>query len=436
MKILDSQPLTNRFLAAYASGGESEPEEMQHLIERLITGIIIIENPSPNKVHAELVQGESQTTFYREIHRLAGRMPEYFNSFIRNIQTDPHLRMKKTGVISIDEHIIPHSSPEMEGVAPFYSTTKRSIENGLSMIMAHYYTKGLEYPVSFEGYRREDELEKWGKSDQFREKNEIVRGMIEKLTALENAPDLCLIDSFFMTKENSATLQSCGKSYISRPKRSWKGSIGRRPRMDLGEWYESIPREEFVETNVKNPKMGTTKIYKTAVRDIYFSGIGTHRVVFINCDKETPAPEVIEHHAEVTTTPSLRKFRVFITNELTWSAAEILSLYALRWTIETCFRDMNQHLGLQGCKWRQLQGQYCFIALTLLSYLFLQWAKKNGAFSRYGVKTRTLGQLKTTFSHYCEEQFSLWLGNLCKRCETCPVSNWIFAHLYGGGTGE
>ncbi len=38
-----------------------------------------------------------------------------------------------------------------------------------------------------------------------------------------------------MTKENVKLLQGLEKSYISRPKRNWKGSIGRRPKMDLSD---------------------------------------------------------------------------------------------------------------------------------------------------------------------------------------------------------
>ena len=45
-------------------------------------------------------------------------------------------------------------------------------------------------------------------------------------------------------------------------------------------------------------------------------------------------------------------FRVFVTNEVTWDAATILGYYALRWTIETSYRDLSQDLNLHGCVFR------------------------------------------------------------------------------------
>lgn len=433
MKLFDSQPLTNRFLASFMDNWESEPKTTQSLIEQLITGTILLEKPSPHKIHQALLQGDSQSTFYREIHGIAAKMPTVFDHIIENIQSDPQLALKKTGIIAIDEHIIPHSSDQIEGVAKFYSTTKQDLELGLSLIVGHYYHRNIEYPIAFQGYRRKEEMQKWGSTETFQEKNEIARNMIGRLGGLPESPGLFLMDSYFMTKENVALLKQLEKSYISRPKRSWVGSIGRQPKRNLAEWFETIPKAEFVPTVVKNPKTGRTKTYNTAVRDIYFSQIGTQRVVFIDCTEDLAEYDVIEQHAEVESSPSKRNFRVFITNELTWSATEILSLYALRWTVETGFRDMSQNLGFHGCKWRQLQGQYCFIALTLMSYLFLQWAHKKGALLRYGVENRTLGQLKASFNHYYEEQFGLWLSELRSKCETCPAAQWVYENLYRGG---
>jgi hypothetical protein len=435
MKLLDSQPLTNQFLSSYMDNWESEPRERQSLIEQLITGTILIEKPSPHKIHQEMIQADSQSTFYREIHRLSGQMPANYNKLIDNLQKDPNFKMKSSGVIAIDEHIIPHSSDEIEGVDKFYSTTKQDLELGLSLIVAHYYNRNTEYPIAFQGYRRKEELQKWGKDALFKEKNEIARDLIKQLSEKPNCAALFLIDSFFMTKENVGLLKHVKKSYISRPKRSWKGSIGRQPKKNLAEWFETIPRQEFHPTIVKNPKTGKVKTYKTAFRDIYFSQIGIHRVVFIDCSEEDSGSDVIEEHAEVLISGSNRKFRVFITNELEWTAAEILSLYGLRWTIETSFRDMSQNLGFHGCKWRHLQGQYCFIALTLMSYLFLRWAQNMGVLSRYGIENRTIGQLKVSFCHYCNEQFGFWLSDLRTKCETCPMANWIYENLYIGGNG-
>jgi len=109
-----------------------------------------------------------------------------------------------------------------------------------------------------------------------------------------------------------------------------------------------------------------------------------------------------------------------------------LSTYSLRWAIETSFQDLNQNLALHGCKWRELRGQECFLALAFLCYLFLVWAQAHGDLARYGAKHGTLGQARESFKCYCQEEFSDWLAELKRRCEDCPPANYIYTHLYGG----
>nr|MDO8114690.1 transposase [Candidatus Sigynarchaeota archaeon] len=84
-----------------------------------------------------------------------------------------------------------------------------------------------------------------------------------------------------------------------------------------------------------------------------------------------------------------------------------MAKYSLRWTIETNYRDMNQHLSFDRCMWRELSAQYFFIALTFLCYLFLAWAKVYAFLARYNSKLRTLGELKKGFIHYCRDQYNL-----------------------------
>ncbi len=65
-------------------------------------------------------------------------------------------------------------------------------------------------------------------------------------------------------------------------------------------------------------------------------------------------------------------------------------------------------------------------------YLFLQWTNRKGLLTRYGVENQSIGQLKSSFSHYCHEQFATWLHELKIACKTCPIANWVYKHLYIG----
>ena len=237
------------------------------------------------------------------------------------------------------------------------------------------------------------------------------------------------MDAYFMTKENAGRLRAHFKNYISRPKRNWKCNY-QGQKYYLTELYDAIPTEDLKLTEVKNPKTGRRKYYHCATVDVYFPRIGTHRVVFVQVGPAPGTVDLIEADPEVLEAPSKGKFRVFCTNCLEWDASYILSMYSLRWAVETSFRDMNQNLALHGCKWQEFSGQKCFLALTYLCYLFLAWAQVHGELVRYGVRRATLGQTREAFKDYSREQFAEWSADIKQRCKECPPLAYIYAHLY------
>jgi len=427
MKILDSHSICRDFLKELTRDRSIVTDREFKTIETLINGIITQENPSPNKIHDEVVKGASKRTFYRNIHRLASQMPTMYSKFISSVQENTELKMQKSGYLSIDEHIVPHSSQKMEGVDYFYSTTANGQKLGHSLITTHYFGGSVEYPVRFQFYRRKQELERWDKLDLYNKKNAIAREQLGKVFALPRSPKTILMDSFFMTKDNCKFLQKHDKSYISRPRRNWKCTYQHK-KQSLTDLFENIPEDEFTLTTVKNPKTKKTKQYLTATRNVFFSKIGTHRVVFVK--DPNPKEKDLFQNAEKSKSSKGVKFRVFVTNDMSLSAGEILSIYSLRWTIETGYRDMSQNLGLHGCKWRELSGQYCFIGLTFLCYIFLVWARQASLLNRYNSSLKTLGEMRTAFRHYCQEEFSIWLSHIRKQCGTCPMANWIHKHVF------
>jgi hypothetical protein len=433
MKLLPSHDAVEEFISEHVNALGHDDMDLQHVLSALISGKIVLEKPSSNKIADQVVTGPNKATFYRKVHKLAAKMPALHENLVNTIQKDPALAMKKKGVISIDEHLLPHTSKKMEGVGYFYSTTLEDVMLALSMISSHYYDPSREYPVYFEFYRKMDELEPRGKQALYKTKNQVARDMIEKLCALPNCPPTFLIDSFFMSKDNVRKLKDLGRDYISRPKRNWSGTLDNK-KQSLDAIFDSIPASEFIPTKVFNKKSRKEKIYYTATKDIFFKKIGTHRVVFIDPnwdDDGNRIPDVIDG-GMVEESPAKRNYRVFIASNLAWDASTILSLYALRWTIETGYRDMSQNLGLHGCQWQELDGQHCFVALTFTCYLFLLWAKKKGLLDRHGVHMESIGDVKRAFIHYCQDEFASWLRDIREQCESCSVSKWIERHVFIG----
>jgi len=433
MKLLPSHAVVDEFISKHVDVDWQGELDLHQLLSALISGKIVLEKPSPNKIADQVVTGPSKATFYRKVHKLATKMPTLHENIVNAIQEDPALTMKNHGVISIDEHLLPHTSDKMEGVGYFYSTTLDDSLLALSMISSHYHDQSKEYPLYFEFYRKQDELESRGKQNLYKKKNQIARDLIEKLCALPNCPPTFLMDSFFMTKDNVRHLKDMNKDYISRPKRNWSGTLDNK-KQSLGAIFDGILEEGFDLTKVFNKKTGKAKTYYTATRDVFFKRIGTHRVVFIDLNRDDEGKRVpdVPGNGDFEESPAKQKYRVFIASNLAWDASTILSLYALRWTIETGYRDMSQNLGLHGCQWQELDGQQCFVALTFTCYLFLLWAKKNGLLDRYGTRLETLGDTKRAFIHYCQDEFATWLHEIRVLCSECTISWWIEKHVFTG----
>jgi hypothetical protein len=175
-------------------------------------------------------------------------MPGLYKDIFANLQQDPRMTMHDDGIFSLDEHVIPHSSDEMEGVDWFYSTTEEKTILGVSTITMHYFRDGVEYPVNFSFYRRWEELEKHGATDLYKEKNQIAREMLEAACAQPGAPNVVVMDSFFMTKENVRLLLKLHRDYVSRPKRNWNCTI-EHVKYTFGSLFDTIPASEFKRRN-------------------------------------------------------------------------------------------------------------------------------------------------------------------------------------------
>jgi len=428
MKIIENSELLASFVKKFINSTRDKSDIIGKTLMALMTGTFLLHRPSPNAIHHELVAGDGKAVFYRDIRDMVTERFTLFDDAFAAMQRDSRMAMRKEGVMILDEHFIKHSSDEIEGVATYYSPSEDRYILAISTITMHYHRGNVDYPVDCEIYRRLEELERAGKADDYQKKNEIVRALIRKHFTKKGAPSLFLFDSAFMTKENVLLLKALHVNYISRPKRPWICTY-KHKKYSLEELFETIPANEFDEVMIRNPRTGKKRKQIIAVRDVYLPKIGTHRVVFVDCTKDT-GEDNDDEAAETRKTASGRKFRLFVTNVLVWDAATILAKYSLRWAIETSYRDMNQNLSLSGCKWRELSAQYFFIALTYLCYLFLTWAKVHGFLARYNSELRTIGQLKQAFCHYSQHQHHEWLKGLEQSKDEQGINSWILERIY------
>lgn len=417
MKICASTSLTTTFLTHLRIFETTLPHYHQKTLEALMIGRLILHAPSSRKIHRELVYSWSIATWYRYIKRLA-EYPFHFGDFTHQLHENGQLRMNHNGVLIIDGHVIPHTGKHMEGVSKAYSSCEKKPILGLEAEVMHYWSPKTQFPVDFRIFLAQTDLCIERQKASFKTKNELVREMLASILDYDPGPNTFLLDAGLGVKDTLKVIIAKKKFFVTRPKKNF-GVTYLHTHQSVADLFDSIPLVEFQATAVKNPKTKNSHKYSTAVRDAFISGIGTQRLVFI--DATSLSPEDVQDTApsQELVSPSQRKFRVFMSNNLTLSAAEILQVYSLRWTIETAFRDESQNMGFHECRFCEIAYQKLFLTITCLIYIFLIWAKKHPILMGFGDLDSTIGEIKRAFVHYCQNEFFQYFHEIEQEC-SCP----------------
>jgi len=419
MIIVNKNPIIQEFFDEF--GLELKPGK-DFALRNFIYGLLVNERASIKNIAENTIQGQNERQMNRAIHNLSTKCDILLTENLKKLQEVPGLAIRSSGVIALDEHIIPKSGTHIEGVDYFHTNAGQKDILGLSMISIHYYGGSVEYPIDRDLYRRQQELEKWGKEHLYRPKNEIARELIRRYHILGVPCTTWVMDAYFMTKENVKELTSLGFSYISKLKRNWVVNY-QRTRWSVSELYASISESEFEVVEAVNAKTKERRYFSAALREVFIKKIGVHRLVFLKEFEKSENGELREKYQD--------SWICLVTNMKEQGLKTIIQTYMKRWSIETSYRDDTQELHLNGCMWRNIEGQYCFISLVFLAYRLLIWAYRLGWLNPYSSHLKTLGKKREAFKRFHDELYGEWITELKTRCTSCQIAKVIYKLIYG-----
>lgn len=90
--------------------------------------------------------------------------------------------------------------------------------------------------------------------------------------------------------------------------------------------------------------------------------------------------------------PGQKKWRVFITTDVSLSFVEMMKIYGIRWTVEVLFRETKQYLQLGSCQSQDFDAQIASTTITLITYTFLSYLKRKGSYETLGELFRFAAQ--------------------------------------------
>jgi len=398
-------------------------EDLQWSFLNYLTGLILEDQPSINKIAQNTIGGMNERRLNRTLRKLRTVVNILFQELLLRFQQSPQLAIKSTGVVVLDEHIIPKTGDQIEGVDYFYAPAEKKTVLGVSLISTHYFGGKIEYPLDRKFFRREQELQKWGMPADYLPKNEIARLLIQRFSARHLPCKTWVMDCYFLTKENVKELHAHQMSYVAKIKRNWKCTYQKR-HWTIRDLQASIPDAEYQQIEVFSTTTGAKRYFWVASRDVFIKSIGNQLLVYAKEEELNDANEWVEKYPG--------QWICVVSDMHEKSAKAIMELYTQRWAIETSYRDENQHLKLHGCMWRDIEGQYCFITLVFIAYMFLCWAKNEGDLARYNSDLTTLGAKCEAFKRYCNEHFAEWLVELKHQCSQCETARFIYELIYKG----
>jgi len=109
------------------------------------------------------------------------------------------------------------------------------------------------------------------------------------------------------------------------------------------------------------PKVKTRTFYARKER-LTVHNVGQVQVVFSTKEKPKNGKPI-----------ERKKTKILMTNNLTWSTAEIVELYGLRWQIELFFKELKSTLGFHQYSFGKFAAVESWVECCLITYLYLEW---------------------------------------------------------------
>jgi len=319
------------------------------------------------------------------------------------MQQNRQTAFKSGGFVIIDDSLLEKSGTSMELVSKHFCHVSHGMQNGLSIVTAHYADNVKRYNLMKDFYLRKTYLEARGELDQFKTKIEISMEIIK--TLVESFPEIVekklkfLFDTWFLSNTMVALLKKHGLQYVSRAKcnRIISG-LG----MSLNEYASSVLKEsDFKKVTIeRNGKLENAFVY-AAILPI--SNLGDVKISFVKNEFDGPV-------------------KVFIvSNDLKLSGSELVRIYKERWAIETDYKDSKQYLGLADFHLRKKKGitrylTLCFLISTYLTYIRLLGVLNHCFGSEFDFSTK--GKQVRAYQHLMFERFLTWTSNQYSRGKT------------------
>ena len=338
--------------------------QSNHFLEYL-TGLIVSNNITVTGINNNFVNSKDQSSLNRFLTQSKWDEKVLNDLRVNLFQQNKKTKWSKFGCVSIDDVLAHKTGEKIDGVAKFYDHSEQRYVLAHDIVTSQYVCEDISYPLDYRLYFKKGSTptEKYG----FRTKITFACELVDDAIIRDCPATTFVFDSWYLSPELTAKIQGYHRDWVSRCKSNRKVFIMGKY-ISIKRFTETIPKEAFNKTDIYG------NFYWAFTKTVQVTKLGRVRIV-ISYDNEKLEGDPV----------------YLITNRKDWGYKTILEKYSLRQPIEPFYRDTKQHLGLEGCQLRNLQGIKRHWYLVLLAYSLIKMSVCNSVLSKRVKPIETIG---------------------------------------------
>jgi len=343
----------------------TDKRQINHFHEYL-TGLMVSNNVTVTGINNNFVYAKNQSSLNRFLTKSKWDETKLNNMRLNLLQQKPRTKWNKFGCVSIDDVLAHKTGENIEGVAKFYDHVDHKYVIAHNIVTSQYVDKRTGYPMDYRVYFKKDSdgAKKYG----FKTKIELGCELIDHAVEVDCPATTFAFDSWYLAPKLTDTIRGHERDWVSRCKSNRKVRILGRY-IQIKKFAKTLHNDDFRRVNV-----GDDTCYWAFTKTVQVTKLGRVRIVISYDNEELEGNPVY-----------------IITNRKDWDCKQTLKKYSFRQPIEPFYRDTKQHLGLEDCQLRNLQGIKRHWYLVLLAYSLIKLSVCENILSRWENPIETIG---------------------------------------------
>lgn len=311
-------------------------------ISRYVTGLITSRKKTISSMNSLFTDNLSS----RSMNRLLTESGWDINTQrIQELQNHNETRWTQHGIAIFDDTLIHKTGKHMPHTYKFYDHAEKRFVNAQCVTTLHYADRKVNYALDYRLYAKKGQ-------PGFKTKIQLAMELAEEAMALGLPAKTFVFDSWYLCDEMVTFIESKKRFYIGACRSTLLVRGPGNRYISLGDYIKGITHWREMEVNGQKLLVYSKKTH--------FKSIGDARIVVSKRGKDI----------------------LCLATNRNDHARKVLAGYLLRWRIEDFYKDAKQHLGLEKCQVRNLEGIKKHWDLVFLAHSVLKLGVHESIFGR------------------------------------------------------